>query len=108
MHYGGMVIPWPWPPPEPLKAIFRYIDMNNSRMHRDRRPLAKKEINKNVLETPHKRRIHHAYVKKNDQEAAAEVDQMQTERCAEIKSHRALFTPEKTIRRLNKAGRRIF
>jgi hypothetical protein len=46
-------------------------------------------------------------MKKNDQKTAAKVDEMQAEGRAEIESHLALFTPEKTVRGLYKPGRRI-
>jgi hypothetical protein len=82
--------------------------MNDRRVHRDGRTLTEEEIYKNVLETLHEGRAHDQHVKKNDQETAAEVDEMKTEGGIKIKSHLALFAPEKILRALYQPGRRIF
>jgi hypothetical protein len=46
-------------------------------------------------------------MERDDEEAAAEVGQMQAEGRAEIENDLALFASKKTVRGLQKTGRRI-
>ena len=85
------------PTPKSLETILCHIDVNDRRMHRDRRSVANEQIDANVLKAHHQGRRHEHRLNEDDQKTADEMNEVQTEGGVEKKNDIALLAPQKTF-----------